>query len=176
GSQSITFGTASIGLSGQIAAGRLFPTGSVSITINGASTTAAIGSNGAFSTSFDIHAIPASTTPYPITYAYGGDANFNGASNNTTTLTVTTSGGPALTTTTLTPSVRVCTTGSDFILTIAVAPVPPATGVPTGQVVLVRNNPDGTTTSLGTQFLQNGMWAPAFNGMAAGNYTFVANY
>jgi Bacterial Ig-like domain (group 3) len=151
-SQVIPFGTASITLSGTIADGTLVPSGSVSITINGASTTAAIGADGAFSASFDGHAIPASTTPYAITYSYGGAANFNHAANSATTLTVT-SGGPILATTTLTPGVQTCITGVDFILTIAVAPVPPATREPDGQVVLIRQNPDGTTTSLGTQFL-----------------------
>jgi hypothetical protein len=175
GSQTITFGTASISLSGQIAANRLFPTGSISITINGASTTAPIGANGAFSASFDTHAVPASTTPYQITYTYGGDSNFNTATNAATTLTVN-GGGAVQTTTTLTPSVQTCVTGSDFILTVAVAPVPPATGVPDGQVVLVRKNPDGTTTGVGTQFLTNGIWAPAFAGIAPGKYTFVASY
>jgi hypothetical protein len=175
-SQTVQQGTASINLSGTIAAGSLSPPAgeSISITINGAIASTQIGTNGAFSTTFDTHAIPASTTPYPITYGYAGDSNFNPATNSATTVTVS-RGGALPTTTTLAPSVQVCLSGQDFILTITVALVPPA-GPPDGEVVLTRNNPDGTVTSLGQQFLINGIWAPAFNGMAPGKYTFLAHY
>src|SRR5262249_2126887 len=89
-SQTITFGTASIALSGTISAGSNFPpdTESVSITINGTTVSAPIGANGVFSTSFPTATIPASSTAYPITYFYAGDANFASATDSTTALTV----------------------------------------------------------------------------------------
>jgi hypothetical protein len=89
-SQSITFGTASITLSGTISAGAVYPpnTEAVSITINGAAVMPSVGSSGSFSTNFLTSSIPASTTPYTIAYTYGGDTNFASASDSTTTLTV----------------------------------------------------------------------------------------
>ena len=67
-----------ISVFGTISAGGQFPptTESVSITINGATVTAPIGANGAFAATFPTATIPASTTPYPITYSYAGDTNF----------------------------------------------------------------------------------------------------
>jgi hypothetical protein len=89
-SQTITYGTASISLSGKIAAGTSFPSGqTVKATINGVdSSPATIGSDGTFSITFDTHAIPASATPYTITYSYAGDANFTSVSDTSTNLTV----------------------------------------------------------------------------------------
>ena len=89
-SQTVTFGTASITLGGKISSGTIFPTPGekVTITIAGKSQQAAIGSSGAFSTSFAVGAIPASTTPYAITYSYAGDAKLAAASDSSTTLTV----------------------------------------------------------------------------------------
>jgi hypothetical protein len=88
-SQSITYGAASISLSGTLTFGLLVPTGSVTITINGSSTSSPINaSTGAFSASFDTHAIPASATSYTITYSYAANANYNAASDSSTSLTV----------------------------------------------------------------------------------------
>jgi hypothetical protein len=94
-SQTITYGTPSITLAGKICAlgGVCPPQGElVTITINGMHQDAPINDNtGDFSTSFDTHTIPASTTPYTITYSYnsnGTDANFNSATDASTTLTV----------------------------------------------------------------------------------------
>ncbi len=60
----------------------------VSVTINGVTHTATIGNNGAFSLSFPTADIPASGTPYPITYSYPGDSTFGPASDSSTALTV----------------------------------------------------------------------------------------
>ena len=89
-SQTITTGTASINLSGTIGSGTSYPAAGemVSISINGVTQTATIGSGGAFSTSFATATIPASSTPYTITYSYAGDPNFTSASNTSATLTV----------------------------------------------------------------------------------------
>ena len=69
-SPTITYGAATTTLSGTISAGTSIPTGNVKITINGAFVNAAINATtGAFSTSFDTHALPVSGSPYTITTA-----------------------------------------------------------------------------------------------------------
>ena len=60
-------------------------TETVAVTLNGVTQNAAIDSQGNFSTFFNTSQLPASTTPYQVTYAYAGDANFNSVSDNTTT-------------------------------------------------------------------------------------------
>src|SRR5277367_5151003 len=91
-SQAIPFGTASVNLSGTIAAGSASPPSgaTVTITINGVSQPATIGANGVFAATFNTATIPASASPYPITYSYGGDTNFATVSNSSTTLTINT--------------------------------------------------------------------------------------
>jgi len=61
----------------------------VSVTINGVTHTTTTGANGAFTLTFPTATIPASATPYTITYSYTGDANLKATSNSSTTLTVT---------------------------------------------------------------------------------------
>ncbi|MGA7918603.1 MAG: putative Ig domain-containing protein [Candidatus Acidiferrales bacterium] len=90
-SQTIVAGITSIPLAGTMSApGPLYPPSgeTVSITINGSMQNATIGSNGAFSTTFPTATIPASVTPYTITYSYPSDNDFAAATNATTTLTV----------------------------------------------------------------------------------------
>jgi uncharacterized repeat protein (TIGR01451 family) len=91
-SQSILFGATSITVGGTIGNGTTFPAPGevVSITINGATQTATIGSNGTFSIAFPTATIPASVTPYPITYSFAGDAIFSAVTYTSTTLTVNT--------------------------------------------------------------------------------------
>src|SRR6202008_639992 len=76
-SQTITYGTPSISLAGIISTpcgtgctGYPPTTDTVSITINGVTVTPAIGANGSFSATFSTGTIPASATPYAITYSY----------------------------------------------------------------------------------------------------------
>jgi len=89
-SQAIFAGTTSVTLGGTIGNGTTFPTPgeTVSIALNGVTQTVAIGSNGSFSTAFPTGAIPASATPYTITYRYAGDTIFTSATDTSTTLTV----------------------------------------------------------------------------------------
>ncbi len=88
-SQTIAYGTSSIGLSGRLVAPGSIPAGeTITITINGAADTVSLSSNGTFSTTFDTATIPASATPYAITYDYPGDANYSSATDNSTALTV----------------------------------------------------------------------------------------
>jgi Bacterial Ig-like domain (group 3) len=104
-SPSVTYGTASVTISGTLANGDLAPpdTESVQITLDGVTQSAAFGSGGAFSTTFGTSTLPASATPYTVTYSYAGVANFAAAAT-TSTLTV----GQA------TPSVSVSINGGAY--------------------------------------------------------------
>ena len=91
-SQSIAYGTASIALAGVVSSpGPLYPpTGEMaSVTINGATQTTPLGADGAFSLTFPTATIPASSTPYTITYSFVADSDFAATTNTSTTLTVT---------------------------------------------------------------------------------------
>jgi hypothetical protein len=102
-SPSIAYGTASVTLSGSLANGDLAPpdTESVQITLDGVTQSAAFGTGGAFSTTFGTSTLPASATPYTVTYSYASDANFAAAATTSTvtvgqatpTVSVTDSGG-----------------------------------------------------------------------------------
>src|SRR5581483_3419467 len=60
--------------------GALIPTGSVAITLNGITQSAAIQADGSFSSSFATGSLVPATPAYNIAYSYGGDRNFNPAS------------------------------------------------------------------------------------------------
>jgi hypothetical protein len=181
---SITQGTSSITLSGTIAAGTLYPTGAVTVTINGQNGQSGqggqgnIGSNGAFTATVNnLGSLTASGGPYQVTYSYTGTGNFASVNDASTHLTVT-AAGIAATMTTLTASVQQCIPGVPFTLDITVQS---SAGIPTGQVVLSRKNPDGTMAQPLPQFLdQNGQWNPALNGtsdsLQVGVTTYTATY
>ena len=88
-SQSITYGTANVTLSGTVGAGVVYPANgeTVNVTINGNTQPATIsGGVGGFSVSFPTASIPYSASPYLITYAYAGNATtLNAATNDTST-------------------------------------------------------------------------------------------
>jgi hypothetical protein len=87
-SPTIILGTNSVTLSGKIAAGLLVPPGSVSITLNSVTQTAAIRSaDGSFSSTFATGSLPVSAAGYAIAYSYAGSTNFKSA-NSTATLAV----------------------------------------------------------------------------------------
>jgi hypothetical protein len=67
-------------ISGLVKLNLLVPTGSVTITVNGISQTAAIGAGGAYSTTFAPGAINVGS--YSVSAAYSGDGNFNPVSNS----------------------------------------------------------------------------------------------
>ena len=102
-SQVIFHGTASVALSGTVsAAGPVYPANgeTVVVTINGVAQNATIaGGTGGFSINYSAATIPASGTPYTITYSYGGDANLNAAPNNTTTTLTVNKATPTVTVT-----------------------------------------------------------------------------
>ena len=87
--QSITFGTANATFTGSLASGSQIPQGEdVAVTLGSVTQQAAIGSGGAFTTTFDTAGLGASTTAYVVNYAYAGDGIFLSTSS-TSLLTVT---------------------------------------------------------------------------------------
>ena len=98
-SQSISYGTATVTLSGTVSAGTLFPADgeTVSVIINATTNPATIsGGAGGFSVNYPTATILPSLTPYTITYAYGGSATLKTSSDATTALTVNGIKVPAL--------------------------------------------------------------------------------
>ena len=88
-SQAITYGTATISVSGKLTGQFINPVGqNVTITIGIASATTAIHADGSFSATVDTHALTVPATSYPIVYKYTSDDNFVGATDTSTTLTV----------------------------------------------------------------------------------------
>ncbi len=89
---SVTYGTGSVTLSGKVSAsGPLYPTNgeTVGVTINGNQQNTTINdSMGDFTINYNLSGIPASGTPYAITYSYGGDSLLTSATNNSTTLSI----------------------------------------------------------------------------------------
>ena len=90
-SQSIGSGTPNIQLSGTLSANGAYPASgeSIAVTINGNTQTTTITDGlGDFSLNYNSGTLPPGSTPYPITYAYGGNAWLNPASDAGTSLTV----------------------------------------------------------------------------------------
>ena len=92
----ITYGTASLGVSGTVTAdvlalGPVYPTNgeSVNVTLNGVTTHATINNTtGGFSLSLATAGLPVTASGYPLTYTYAGDTFLAGATNRATVLTV----------------------------------------------------------------------------------------
>ncbi len=149
-SQSITYGAASIALSGTISSGSLHPpTGeTVTVTIDSISqSTTTTGTGGTFTLTFTTSAIPASATPYTISYSYRGDTNFTTATNTSTTLTVNSASGTTFSSVTASPSITYGTASISLGGTITSGSLHP----PAGETVKVTI--DGithTTTTTGT--------------------------
>ncbi len=88
-SPAITYGTASVTLSGTLAGDGQFPQGkSVSVTLNGVSQQATVGAGGAFTSAFHTSTLGVSGSPYTVSYSYAGDATY-GPVSSTSRLTVT---------------------------------------------------------------------------------------
>jgi hypothetical protein len=87
--QTIAYGTPDLIVSGTLADGSQVPQGEdVAVTLDGVTQQAVLGSNGAFSTTFDTAGLSVSSSPYTISYAYTSDGTFASAST-TSTLAVT---------------------------------------------------------------------------------------
>ena len=78
----IIVATATTTISGTLTAGALVPPGSVSITINGVTQTAAIQADGSFSSTFNTGSL--AVGGYTISFSYAGSANFNSATATST--------------------------------------------------------------------------------------------
>ena len=93
-SQAITYGVSGITLGGTLSApGPLYPAmgETISVTINGnLQTTTVNDATGDFSLTYNPSSLPASASPYAISYGYAGSAMLQPASDNSTTLTVNT--------------------------------------------------------------------------------------
>ena len=87
--QSITYGAASVIVSGTLSHGSQAPVGeSIAVTLDGVKQSATVQSGGAFSTTFNDEGMNVASSPYTISYAYTSDGKFASAST-TSTLTVT---------------------------------------------------------------------------------------
>ena len=135
-SQTITYGTATIGVSGRLNAGSgVVPTGTATISVDSApvATSSTFNGNlGNFTATVNASAIAASAVPYTVTYNYAGDANFKSASDtSTTTLTVNkASTSTAITSDTPDPSTNVQVVTVNYQVSVTA----PGSGTPTGNV------------------------------------------
>ena len=139
----------------------LAPTGTVTASINGKTGNPGVLTNGAFKLDVDTSALPASSSPYTITYQYSGDTYYTTASNNSTALTV----NAVQTTTSLTASALTADVGAKITFTAAVS------GAAAGSVSFY----DGTT-QLGTATLANGAAVFSTTALAIGSHTIRATY
>lgn len=163
-SPAITYGTTSTILSGKISTGALIPTGSVSITLNGVTQSAAINSgDGSFSAAFATGSLVVPASPYPISYGYAGDSNFSGTSGEGT-LTVS----KVNTSTSVGSSSATSIYGQPVTLT---ATVTSGSGIPRGGIEFF----DGAT-SLGIAVLSNGSASLTTSALAAGSHSISARY
>jgi hypothetical protein len=106
-SPSITYGTASVTLTGTVSGpGSVYPanTESVSATINGYTVNGSvINGTGGFSITYNNASLATDGLgSYPITYAYAGDSSLIGVTNSSATLTITALTRPTITSATLT--------------------------------------------------------------------------
>ncbi len=168
-SQTISYGTPSVTLSGRLAANagqQQVPSGEpVTITLDGVPQTALFDSNDDFSTTFDTHALGVSGSPYSITYSYAGDLNFLNASDGSTALTV---GAEGTTTKLSAPAVFY---GQDGLVTVTVAANDVLAGTPTGSVTL---SVDGGSPVPGT--LSNGSYTFDVGTLPVGPHTLSASF
>jgi hypothetical protein len=171
-SQSIVYGTASVSLSGTVKAGSLVPPGSVTITAGSATTTATVGGTGAFSATLTTSSLPASATPYAITYKYHdtADSNFADAQDATTTLTVNKDG---TTTTVSSPAASTVPVGQKVTLSATVTANAPGSGTPSGTVDFFDTT---TGIDLGPATLSGGVATLATANLAASSQTITTTY
>jgi hypothetical protein len=94
-SSTIEVGSASVAVGGTLTLGALVPTGDVAVTLDGVTVNAPIAANGQFSASFVTGSLSVGNSPYIVSFAYGGDSNFNGATGSSS-LTVVDTGVPTI--------------------------------------------------------------------------------
>jgi hypothetical protein len=124
-----------------------------------------------------LHALHTGTLGANGVYAYGSGSIFPSVDFSSSNYWVdvvfnsTTSSGPGASTTSLTSSAATAVYGQSVTLTATVAPVPPATGTPTGSVTFK----DGATT-LGSATLSGGLATFSTSTLTAGTHSITAVY
>jgi N,N-dimethylformamidase beta subunit-like protein/uncharacterized protein DUF4082/Big-like domain-containing protein len=107
------------------------------------------------------------TGPHSITAVYGGSTNFTGSTSAALSQNV----GPSATATAVTSSNNPSLFGVPITLTASVAPIAPATGVPSGSITFK----DGAAI-LGTATLVGGSAAMTTSALAVGTHAITAVY
>jgi hypothetical protein len=94
----ITYGDSTVIVSGTISSGNEAPGDNefVAIALNGNTVDAPINAQGDFAASLDTSTLPASSTPYQITYSYAGDSTLSSASDSSTTTVTVEKAAPTL--------------------------------------------------------------------------------
>jgi streptogramin lyase len=130
GGQQITFGTATLTVSGTLGAGSLIPSDeTITATLGGQSQTATVSATGSFTLTFNTATLPASSTPCTVDYHYAGDSRLLPDSTSST-FTIR----PAATTTALTTSLSTALPGQQVTFTATVSRLATGAGTPTGSV------------------------------------------
>ncbi len=176
-SQGVTYGAASLALGGTVNknASGAYPTGTVTVSIDGVNATSSniSSSNGSFSAAFNPSSIPASGTAYTITYSYVGDSNYNAANNTSTTLTV----NKAATSISGVTASQVVTYGTASLALSGTVNKNASGAYPTGTVTVSIDGVNATSSSISSS---NGNFSTAFNPSsipAAGTaYTITYSY
>ncbi len=146
-SPTITYGTVSATLSGIISSGPLIPTGSVSITLNGVTQAATIsGANGSFSSAFTTSSLQVSGSPYAITYAYPGDADFNSLGPDTSQVLTVTRANTTSTITSASPNPSAI--GGYYTVRFNVTANAPSSGIPAGNVTVMDGSGGSCTATV----------------------------
>jgi len=166
-SQTIVAGlTQAITFTGNVSLGTLIPTGTVSVTYNNEQPekSPVYTPDGNFRVQLISDDLPASATPYVVTYAYSGDSNFNAINDTSTSITVT----AGTTSTMLALASQTTSYGQPATFT---ATTKASLGTATGTVTFN----DGTTP-LGTGTLINGVATFTTVSLPAGSHSITAVY
>jgi endonuclease G, mitochondrial len=154
-SPTIEVGSASVVIGGTLTLGALVPTGDVAVTLNGVTVNAPLAANGQFSATLVTGSLSVANSPYVISFAYGGDTNFNGATGSSSLAVVDTT-VPTIGALTATPGVL--TPPNHRLVDIVVSyAATDASGAPVCALTVSSNEPvngpnDGNTSSDWTVF------------------------
>jgi hypothetical protein len=99
----IEAGTAATAISGSITAGATIPTGSVAVSVGGATALAAIGADGRFTALVPTASLAVAGSPYAVSFSYAGNADFTWATAASTLAVVDTT-APVIGAITATPN------------------------------------------------------------------------
>jgi endonuclease G len=154
-SPTIEVGSASVVIGGTLTLGALVPTGDVAVTLDGVTVSAPIAANGQFRATLVTGSLSVANSPYNISFAYGGNTNFNGATGSSS-VTVVDTGVPTIGALTATPGLL--TPPNHKLVDIVVGyTATDASGAPVCALTVSSNEPvngpnDGNTSSDWTIF------------------------